>query len=133
VNSLEILESLRSLGVTVRLVEPDKLRLEPASRIPAEMLPRLREAKPALLEALRSTPATCAASCYEAEPGRRIHHPWDGCKTIKPEENESRRRVAVKCWHCNGKKRCDCSACWQAGPGNCVTCKGTGQALRWVH
>src|SRR5262245_33818057 len=129
-NGVEILESLRSLGVTVRLVAPDKLRLEPASRIPAEMLPRLREAKPALLDALRKVPSTCAASCYEAEPRRSIHHPWNGCTTVKLEANESRRKVAVICWHCNGEKRCDCSACWQAGPGDCVTCKGKGHVLR---
>jgi len=24
-------------------------------------------------------PATCRASCYEIEPDRWIHHPWDGC------------------------------------------------------
>jgi hypothetical protein len=39
----------------------------------------------------------------------------------------------MKCWHCNGKKRCGCSACWQASPGKCVTCKGAGQLMRWIQ
>ena len=24
---------------------------------------------------------TCAPTCYEVEPGKWIHQPWDGCKT----------------------------------------------------
>jgi hypothetical protein len=58
-DGLEILESLRTLGVTVTAVEPDRLRLEPASKIPAEMVARIREAKPGILEALRNRPASC--------------------------------------------------------------------------
>jgi len=27
--------------------------------------------------------ATCANTCYPVEPGRWIHHPWDGCTTIR--------------------------------------------------
>jgi hypothetical protein len=46
----QILESLQSLGVTVTAVGPDRLRLEPASKIPAEMVSCVREAKPAILE-----------------------------------------------------------------------------------
>jgi hypothetical protein len=48
---------LRSLGVTVTVVGVDRLRLEPADKIPAEMVARIREAKPAILEVLRSRPA----------------------------------------------------------------------------
>jgi hypothetical protein len=132
-DGLEILESLRTLGVTVRLVEPDKLRLEPASKIPEEMLPRIREEKSAILEVLRSRPATCATSCYEIEPSRWIHHPWNGCTTIQPETGEPLRKVQETCWHCRGKKNCACLACWQAGPGECVACKGSGQVWRWVQ
>jgi hypothetical protein len=55
----DILETLTRLGVTVTLTGADKIRLEPASRIPPELLPRIREAKPALLEALRNRPPTC--------------------------------------------------------------------------
>ena len=125
----QLLESLR----TVRLVGSDKLRLEPASRIPAEMILRIREEKPALLEALRVRPATCSAECHEIEPGVWIHRPWTGCITCKKEEIRSQREVAVTCWHCQGETRCGCIACWQAGPGECVTCEGTGQVLRWIQ
>jgi hypothetical protein len=132
-DGLEILESLRTLGVTVRLVEPDKLRFEPASKIPAEMLPRIREEKSAILEVVRSRPTTCVTSCYEIEPSRRIHRPWNGCATIQPEMGDPLRKVQEKCWHCRGEKRCDCIACWHAGPSECVVCKGTGQVWRWVQ
>jgi hypothetical protein len=27
-------------------------------------------------------PATCATTCYEIEPGRWVHRPWDGCKAL---------------------------------------------------
>jgi hypothetical protein len=55
----QILESLRSLGVAVTVIGPnkDRLWLEPADRIPAEMVARIRAAKPEILEALRSRPA----------------------------------------------------------------------------
>jgi hypothetical protein len=43
--------------------------------VDAALLARVREAKPAILEALRNLPATCAPSCYEIEPGYWIHHP----------------------------------------------------------
>jgi hypothetical protein len=130
---LQILESLRSLGVTVAAVGPDRLRFEPASKIPSEMLPRIREAKPAILEVLRNQPAECSADCYEIEPRRWIHRPWNGCTTIQPEAGEPLRKVQETCWHCHGEKRCDCIACWQGGPGECATCKGTGQVMWWVQ
>jgi hypothetical protein len=129
----QILESLRSLGVTVQVVEPGRLRLEPASKIPTEIVSRIREAKPAILEALRNRLATCSPDCYEAEPGVRIHRPHKGCTTIRPEAGGSEHKVAVTCWHCQGGKRCSCIACWQAGPGDCATCKGLGQVWRWVQ
>ena len=56
-----------------------------------------RDGKPAILEAFRRRPVTCATSCYETESGRWIHHPWNGCTTIKLEESESRPKVSV--WH----------------------------------
>ncbi|PYT27619.1 MAG: hypothetical protein DMG58_20025 [Acidobacteria bacterium] len=130
-NGHEILESLRSLGVTVQAAGPDRLRLEPASKIPAEMIPGIREAKPAILEALRNRPATCSPDCYELEPDVWIHRPHTGCTTIRPEASGSQHKVAVTCWHCRGEKRCTCIACWQTG--QCVTCKGTGQIWRWIQ
>src|SRR5438309_5614763 len=130
-NGFEFLDSLRSLGVTVEAVGPDKLRLEPASKIPAEMIPRIREAKTAILEALRNRPATCCQDCYEVQLGVWIHRPHAGCITIRPEASAVQHRVVVPCWHCRGEKRCTCSSCWQSGQW--VTCKGTGQAWRWIE
>jgi len=41
----QLLQSLRSLGVTVKVIAPDRLWFEPASKIPPEMKPRIVEAK----------------------------------------------------------------------------------------
>jgi hypothetical protein len=49
----QILETLKSLGVAVQIIGPDRLRLQPASRIPSALVPRIRAAKPEILEALR--------------------------------------------------------------------------------
>ena len=89
---------------------------------------RVRQVKPAILEAPRK-PATCATSCYELEAGRWIHHPWDGCTTIKPESGEQLRKVQETCWHCRGEKKCGCIAC----PGQCAICKGSGRVWRWIQ
>lgn len=129
---VQILESLRGLGVTVVAIGPDRLRLEPASKIPAEMVPRIREAKPAILEVLRNWPASCSTDCYELEPGIWIHRPWAGCATSKAESSEP-RKVTVTCWHCRGEKSCACIACWKAGPGECMACEGSGHVWRWVQ
>ncbi len=131
-SGVQILESLRALGVTVTAVGPDRLRLEPATKIPAEMVPRIREAKPAILEALRNRLATCSPDCYELEAGVWIHRPWTRCTTGKTESNGP-HKITVTCWHCRGEKSCACIACWQAGPGECVACKGNGQVWRWLQ
>jgi len=132
-DGLEILESLRTLGITVTAVEPDRLRLEPASKIPAEMVTRIREAKPGILEALRNRRATCSPDCYEIEPGVLIHRPHAGCTTMKPEVSGSQHKVPETCWHCHGNKICACIACGQPGPSRCVACKGRGKVWRWVQ
>jgi hypothetical protein len=126
----QIIETLAQLGVTLKAVGPDRLRIEPASRIPPELMPRIREVKPQILAALRlrRRPATCASSCYETEPNRWIHHPWDGCNSVPPVPEG--RTVERKCWHCEGERKCPCIAC-DAGP--CLQCSGTGKVLEWVH
>jgi TubC N-terminal docking domain len=128
----QILAELQQRGVTVA-VDGDILCLKPRRALDDALLVRVRAAKPAILELLRNRPATCAASCYEIEPGRWIHHPWNGCTTIEPKVAGLPRRAAETCWHCQGEKRCGCIACWNRGPGECVTCKGTGQVWRWVQ
>lgn len=127
-----ILAELQRRGVLVA-VEGDTLCLKPRRALDDALLARVRRAKPAILEAVRNRPSTCSSDCYELEPGVWIHRPHTGCTTIKPEASRSQHIVAVTCWHCQGEKRCACIACWQAGPGKCVTCKGTGHVLRWVQ
>ncbi len=83
--TIDVLEEVRALGVEV-IPHGDKLVIRPASKVPPELKARLRERKAEVLAALREStaprPATCAASCYEVEPGRWIHHPWDGCTIV---------------------------------------------------
>ncbi|SRR6266851_3805075 len=131
--AVEILTELQRRGVIVA-VEGDTLCLKPKRALDDTLLARVREAKPAILEALRKNrPATCSLDCYELEPGIWIHRPHAGCTTIKPEAG-SQHKVAATCWHCLGEEGCACSACWQTGgPGECVTCKGRGQVWRWVQ
>lgn len=128
----EVLSELQRRGVTLK-ADGDTLCLKPRRALDDALLARVREAKPAILEALRSRPVTCAASCYEIDPGVWIHRPWTGCITARAEVGKPFRQVRVTCWHCHGEKKCTCIACWQSGPGDCVTCKGTGLVLRWIQ
>jgi TubC N-terminal docking domain len=128
----EILTELQRRGVIVA-VDGNTLSLKPKSALDDRLLARVREVKPAILEALRNRPATCSLDCYELEPGVWIHRPHTGCTTIKPKANGSQHKVAATCWHCRGQKKCGCSACWQGGPRECVACKGTGQGWRWLQ
>jgi TubC N-terminal docking domain len=127
----EILSELQRRGVIVA-VEGDTLSLKPKRALDDTLLARVREAKPAILEALRNRPSTCSPDCYELEPGIWIHRPWAGCTTSKTESFEP-RKVSVTCWHCRGEKSCACVACWKAGPGECVACEGSGHVWRWVQ
>jgi len=129
----EILTELQRRGVIVA-VEGDTLRLKPRRALDAELLARLREHKPEILDVLSRRPATCAPSRYEVEPGRWIHRPWHGCRTIPPSPVTT--KVESECWHCKGLKVCRCIVCWDArkdAPGQCVTCKGTGRVWTWVQ
>jgi hypothetical protein len=69
--AVEILTELKMRGVTVE-VEGENPFLKPRAGLDEELLARIREAKNEILAALWSRPATCAASCYEVEPGRWI-------------------------------------------------------------
>ena len=131
-DAAEVLTELERRGVRIA-VEGDTLCLKPRRAMDDALLARIREAKPAILEALRNRPATCAASCYEIDPGRWIHHRWNGCTTIQPKADAPLHKVQETCWHCRGEKSCACIACWQAGPSECVACKGGGLVWRWVQ
>ena len=85
----QIIETLAQLGVTVRVIGPDRLRIEPASKVPPDLISRIREAKPEILATLRKRPATESIegiSCrYDWQPGYRglrmccvIHHHGGG-------------------------------------------------------
>ena len=80
---VEILGELQRRGVMVTAVG-EELVLKPKRALDDTLLARVREAKPAILEALRTGLATCAASCYDVGSGKRIHHPWNGCTKINP-------------------------------------------------
>jgi hypothetical protein len=60
-----LLAALEAAGVTARAVA-GRLRLQPASRVPAELLPRLRAAKAELLALLRDP----------SEEPRPLHPEW---------------------------------------------------------
>jgi hypothetical protein len=129
----EILETLESLGVAILVIGPDRLRLQPASKIPPELLPRIREAKPEILEALRSRHATCGPTCYEIEPGRWIHHRWHGCKTpVSPKTANS--ATQAECKHCDGAGECSCPGCTlrrTEKPVPCLMCQPEKRQL-WL-
>lgn len=80
-------------------------------------------------------PATCCPDCYEIEPGKWTHRPWNGCRTTEAATVEQ-RRVEVTCLYCQGSGRCGCITCWRGGigqEGECVACHGTGKARMWIH
>lgn len=128
----EVLSELERRGVSIA-ADGDTLCLRPRRALDDTLLARIREAKPAILEALRSRPATCSPDCYEVEPGVWIHEPHTGCTTTREKKEKRWRQVYVTCWHCRGERKYKCIACWQGGPSECVTCKGTGQVLRWIQ
>ena len=86
--AIEILAELQRRGVIVA-VEGDTLCLKPRRALDDALLARVREAKPAILEALRDQPvksetesAMCGSShcagCYDVGDGRKIHPPRCG-------------------------------------------------------
>ena len=77
----EILTELQRRGVIVA-IEGDTLCLKPRRALDDSLLARIREMKPAILEALRSGLAACGsahcAGCYDVGDGKRIHPPRCG-------------------------------------------------------
>jgi hypothetical protein len=66
--ALEILNALKGIGVIVRVIPPDSLELEPASVIPPDLLSRVRERKPEILEVLaRPSMAVQPAKCAHCD------------------------------------------------------------------
>jgi hypothetical protein len=71
------------------------------------------------------------AGCYDVGDGRKIHPPKAGMNHAE-EEAAPLRRVLVVCWHCAGKRTCDCLACGRDG-GECAWCRGTGEVSMWIQ
>ncbi len=99
------------------------------------ILAELREHKPEIIRLLSARPQTCAPSCYEIEPGRWIHHPWNDCTTPVPPAKAT-RTVEQTCWHCGGERKCSCITCWDAQKSvsdECIVCRGTGKTRGWLQ
>jgi hypothetical protein len=125
-----ILSELARRGVTVR-ADGENIRLKPKSALDDGLRNRIRQHKPKILAALRDRPATCAPSCYKIEPGRRVHLPWDGCRT-QPTPGED--NLTAQCRHCDGKGECDCPACTlrrTEKPMPCLMCHAD-ERERWL-
>ena len=83
--AVAILTELQRRGVIVT-VEGDILCLKPRRALDDTLLARIREVKPAILEALRTGLTACGsphcAGCYDVGDGRKIHPPkcGEGCR-----------------------------------------------------
>jgi len=123
-------------GVSLR-VDGGDLVLKPRRALDGDLLDRIREHKTEILRVLSGHPGTCAPSCYEIEPGRWVHRPWDGCKTsVASPPLKVTQKAEQTCRHCRGEGRCSCIVCWDArthGPGECVRCRGRGMLWSWVQ
>ena len=155
---VDILAELSHRGVAIR-VDGETLRLKPKAALDDDLLARVQTHKSDILAALSGRPATCALSCYELEPDKWIHRPWDGCKTRVRESAEPvvplhadcgcpgsvcRRCWLCRdhcccqatCWHCQGAGQCGCIACWRRFAGEvaeCIVCHGSGKIVKWVQ
>lgn len=124
-----LLEVVRDIGGELS-VNGDHIRYRLPEDHPEKerILTELRTHKPEIIRLLAARPPMCAEACYEIEPGRWIHHPWNGCKTIVPRPPKADQKAGQTCWHCAGKGVCDCISCgcyearmeWVAG--ECVPC-----------
>jgi hypothetical protein len=68
-----------------------------------------------ILADLSGRPAACSPTCYEIEPGKWIHHPWDGCETPIRGSAEPIIPACADCG-CAGKV---CSRCWLCAKVHC--------------
>jgi hypothetical protein len=134
--AVDILNELSRRGVAVR-VDGKSIKLKPRAPLDDGLLARVRAHKPEIMAVLSVRPVTCSPTCYEIEPGKRIHHPWAGCRTsVTPRAEKPPRKVESTCWHCNGTRECGCSTCWRPtvqGKRDCVVCNGTGTVWRWMQ
>jgi hypothetical protein len=130
----DILEELSRRGVAAQ-ADGETIRLKPRAPLDDALLARVKEHKPQILAALSRRRALCSPTCYEIEPGRGIHHPWDGCKIpFTPLPLEPPGIAPVACRHCGGSGKCACVSCgcfephavWKSG--RCVLCEVSARA-----
>jgi TubC N-terminal docking domain len=129
----DLLEELSRRGVAAQ-ADGETIRLKPRTLVDDDLLARVRAHKPEIVAVLSGRTDFCALTCYEIEPGCRIHHPWDGCKTcITPLPNNLPRKAQVACWHCTGSGKCACVSCGRFepraawSPGRCKPCEVRGR------
>ncbi len=139
--AVEILDTLKGIGVTVRVIPPDTLELQPASRIPPDLLPRIREAKPQILAELARCPvAVQPVGCRHCDGKGECDCPACNLRRVSRPVPCSMCRWAERkvwltatrpetCWHCGGSGKCACIACDPKEP--CRTCGGSGKA--WIQ
>ena len=89
-SGVAILSELQRRGVSVT-ADGDALILKPRRALDSDLLARVREHKPEIIRALSAHSGTCAASCYEIEPGRWIHRSWNDCRTPMTLQSERRK------------------------------------------
>jgi TubC N-terminal docking domain len=118
VSGVAILSELQRRGVSVTS-DGDALVLKPRSAVDSELLARVREHKPEIIRLISSHPRTCAPSCYEIEPGRWIHHPWEGCTTIKTGAIEPQARSSPTVHTPSFDERCKAQDA-ERGPRKCL-------------
>ena len=137
----QIIEKLHALGVKVTAIPPDRLRLEPASKVPPDLLPRIRESKPAILAAL-ALPPVQPAECEHCDGKGECSCP--ACTLRRTEKavpccmcHWQERQVWLAatrpetCWHCGGNGKCGCIACESRKV--CGICSGSGKAAPWIQ
>ena len=76
----DILVELFHRGVKVRADGPT-ITLKPRALVDDDLLARVKAHKSEIVAVLSGRPDFCAPTCYEIEPDKSIHRPWDGCKT----------------------------------------------------
>ena len=126
----EILEELRVKGISIR-AQHGVLHLKPKNAIDAQLLGRIREAKPEILAVLRRPPVVVLVESRPADPvGEAVRAVLRPGEEITP-KGIIRRLPKGVCEHCGGKKFCNCAVCnrgWGKGWfGWCHTCGGSGR------
>jgi hypothetical protein len=142
----EILTELQRRGVTAT-VEGETLCLKPKHALDANLLARLREHKPEILDALSRRRAAVDASCCESQ--QQCKHCGDkgkckcpACTLRRTDEavpclmcRADRRQVWLaatrreSCWRCAGKRTFP-GSCWP--PCECIVCGGEGRRA-WLQ